>query len=77
MAQLNNPVEILNLLNKSNCRRCGEPTCLAFAAEVFKGRKQIDKCPHLGSTIIKKFGGRIEKPVNNELERRDVHKIIN
>jgi CO dehydrogenase/acetyl-CoA synthase gamma subunit (corrinoid Fe-S protein) len=47
MSTLNNPVEILKLLNKSNCRECHEATCLAFAAAVFKGRKRLQDCPHL------------------------------
>ncbi|MBF7096482.1 hypothetical protein IWB18_04950 [Alkalibacter sp. M17DMB] len=36
--------EIYNLLPKTNCRRCGYDTCLAFAAEVEKGTKQITAC---------------------------------
>ncbi|MFH1350796.1 MAG: (Fe-S)-binding protein, partial [Pseudomonadota bacterium] len=44
MSPLNNPVEILKLLDKSNCRRCNEATCLAFAAAVFKGKKRLDEC---------------------------------
>jgi len=61
MAQLNNPVEILRLLNKSNCKECKEPTCLAFAAAVFKGDKQLDECPYIEKDVIKKFGGKVEK----------------
>jgi len=61
MSQLNSPVEILKVLNKSNCRECNEPTCLAFAAAVFKGNKQLRECPHLESDIIERFGGKTEK----------------
>ena len=57
MAQLNNPVEILKVLNKSNCRECNELTCLAFAASVFKGNKQLVECPHLESDVIERFRG--------------------
>lgn len=42
-----NPMEIFKLLDKSNCKECGEPTCMAFAAAVFKGRKQLSACTHL------------------------------
>ena len=38
MAKLISPLEILKLLEKSNCRECGQATCLAFAAAVFKGQ---------------------------------------
>jgi hypothetical protein len=75
MAQLNNPIEILKLLEKSNCRQCNEPTCLAFAAAVFKGQKQLNECPHLESDIIEQFGGKttekrktIEQDMNESVE---------
>ena len=42
MSQLTNPMEIFKLLDKSNCRECREATCLAFAAAVFKGQKQLE-----------------------------------
>jgi hypothetical protein len=56
MAQLNSPIEILKLLEKSNCRDCGKPTCLAFASAVFKGEKRLEECPKLGSETIKQYG---------------------
>lgn len=66
MPQLNNPMEIFKLLNKSNCRECNEPTCLAFAVAVFKGQKQLNECPYLESDIIDRFGGNIKKGKNVE-----------
>lgn len=56
MTQLNNPMEIFRLLDKSNCRQCNEPTCLAFAATVFKSQRQLDECPHIDNDIIERFG---------------------
>jgi len=58
MSHLNNPMEIFKLLDRSNCRECNQPTCLAFAAAVFKGQKQLDECPHLERDIIERFGGK-------------------
>ena len=58
MARLKNPVEILKLLDKSNCRKCGESTCLAFAASVFNGKRSLVECPNLGDDIIERFEGR-------------------
>ncbi len=60
MSQSNNPVEILKILNKSNCGECNELTCLAFAAAVFKGNKQLAECPHLESDVIERFSGKAE-----------------
>ena len=42
-----NAMEIFKLLDKSNCRECGEKTCLAFAGAVYRGQKKIDECPRL------------------------------
>lgn len=50
-----NAMEIFQLLNKSNCRECGEKTCLAFAGAVFQGHKAIADCPHLGRDIVQRY----------------------
>jgi len=57
MDQFKNPMEIFKLLDKSNCRKCNKPTCLAFAAAVFQGQKQLDECPQLDREIIERHGG--------------------
>ena len=68
MSQLNNIMEIFKLLDKSNCRKCDEPTCLAFAAAVFKGEKQLAECPSLGSEIIERYGGKAGSKMTLEEE---------
>ena len=40
-------IEILRRLPKTNCRKCGEPTCMVFAARVAEGAKGVDDCPPL------------------------------
>jgi ArsR family metal-binding transcriptional regulator len=40
-------IEILKLLPKTNCRKCGESTCMVFAARVAEGAKGIEACPPL------------------------------
>lgn len=47
-----NMMQILKYLPMTNCRECGEPTCMAFAAKVRDGEKGPDDCPPL--TIEKK-----------------------
>ena len=42
-----NAMEIFLLLDKSNCRECGEKTCLAFAGAVFRGQKTVAECPRV------------------------------
>ncbi len=72
MAQLKNTMEIFKLLEKSNCRKCNEATCLAFAASVFQGKKQLNECPHLDQDIIARFDGNIEKQKTAEQDMDEV-----
>jgi len=41
-------IEILKLLPRTNCRDCGEPTCMVFAARMAEGVKEGADCPPLG-----------------------------
>jgi hypothetical protein len=66
MAQFNNVMEIFKLLDKSNCRECNEKTCLAFAAAVFAGKKQLDQCPHLDSQTLSQHGAKTGKKISFE-----------
>lgn len=40
-------MEILRLLPRSNCRACGQPTCLVFATRVSHGEAGPEDCPGL------------------------------
>jgi ArsR family metal-binding transcriptional regulator len=40
-------LDILKLLPKTNCRQCGEPTCMVFAVMVGQGEKTPAQCPAL------------------------------
>ena len=57
MAQFQNAMAVFKLLDKSNCRKCNEVTCLAFAAAVFKGTRELSECPSLSSDIIAQYTG--------------------
>ena len=39
--------EILKLLPKTNCKECGQPTCMVFATQVAEGAKGPEDCPPL------------------------------
>ncbi|HHE73884.1 MAG TPA: Fe-S cluster protein [Desulfobacteraceae bacterium] len=47
--------EIFKLLPKTNCRECGEPTCMVFAARVAEGAKGADACTPLDSDQLLKM----------------------
>lgn len=40
-------IEILRLLPKTNCRKCGQPTCMVFASQVVEGNGDAQHCPEL------------------------------
>lgn len=40
-------LDIYKLLPKTNCRKCGFATCLAFAMQLAKKAVGVDKCPYL------------------------------
>jgi acetyl-CoA decarbonylase/synthase complex subunit gamma len=40
-------IEIFKLLPKTNCKDCGEPTCLAFAMKLAAGKASLSACPHV------------------------------
>lgn len=68
MPAFKNAMEVFKLLNKSNCRKCNETTCLAFAGAVFTGRKTLDQCPYLGADVIEQYNGETRNPRVAEAE---------
>ncbi|WP_457577132.1 DUF3786 domain-containing protein [Desulfomarina sp.] len=56
MLQFNNVMEVFKLLDKTNCRKCREKTCMAFAAAVFKGEKRLDECPFISRDTAALYG---------------------
>jgi hypothetical protein len=68
MPPARNAMEIFARLDKSNCRRCGEKTCLALAGAVFTGKKSIRECPLLDAETYRIFDDGTEK--NAQVEER-------
>lgn len=48
-------MEILKLLPKTNCKECGDPTCMVFATRVAEGAKGVANCPSLTPDNRKKL----------------------
>jgi Domain of unknown function (DUF3786)/Putative Fe-S cluster len=55
MGTIKNVMELFKVLDKSNCRLCGEKTCLAFAGAVFTGNRRISECPCLDAETAARF----------------------
>ncbi|PWH19512.1 MAG: hypothetical protein DDG58_04850 [Ardenticatenia bacterium] len=41
------PMEVYQLLPKTNCGQCGQPTCFTFALKLVAGQKEPEDCPPL------------------------------
>jgi len=52
MSEFANAMEVFKLLDKSNCRKCNEKTCLAFASKVFLGTKPLELCPFVAGPVL-------------------------
>lgn len=64
-------VEILQLLDKSNCRECGLPSCLVFSLAVFKGQKHLCDCPRIDPQISRQYDGDTGAPPKATREMED------
>ncbi len=56
-------LEILKLLPKTNCKKCGQPTCMVFATRVADGAKGPEDCPAIeeeGSKKLSKYMSRFK-----------------
>ena len=45
-------LDIFKLTPKTNCKECGNPTCMAFAMKVAQGAVSLDKCPHMSADAL-------------------------
>jgi acetyl-CoA decarbonylase/synthase complex subunit gamma len=44
-------LDIYKLLPRTNCKKCGFQTCLAFAMQLAKKAVSLDKCPDVGAEV--------------------------
>lgn len=61
MAEFKTTMDVFKLLEKTNCRKCNKPTCLAFAAAVFQGQMPLSDCPFIDAATLKKYGTKNNK----------------
>ncbi len=69
MPQFKTLMDVFKLLEKSNCRKCGEKTCLAFAAAVFGGKRSLAECPLVPSEIAAEYAAPQERQAAMEDDR--------
>jgi acetyl-CoA decarbonylase/synthase complex subunit gamma len=56
-------IEIFKLLPKTNCKECGEPTCLAFAMKLAAGRAELSACPYVSEETKAKLSEAAAPPI--------------
>ena len=52
--QRSSVLDVLKILPRTNCRECGFPTCMSFAAMVSRQEIPPSQCPHLSPPISEK-----------------------
>ncbi len=58
-------VEIFKLLPKTNCKKCGFPTCLAFAMKLAQRQASIDACPDVSEDAKRILGEASAPPIRS------------
>jgi acetyl-CoA decarbonylase/synthase complex subunit gamma len=56
-------VEVFKLLPKTNCKKCGYPTCLAFAMKLAQRQASLESCPDVSEDAKQKLGEASAPPV--------------
>ncbi len=67
-------LDIYKLLPKTNCKKCGFPTCLAFAMALAGKKVSLDQCPDV-SEETKKILAEASEPPMRTLIIKDKYKI--
>jgi acetyl-CoA decarbonylase/synthase complex subunit gamma len=60
-------LEIFKLLPKTNCKKCGMPTCLAFAMALAQKRTKLENCPDVSNEAKEKLAAAAAPPMRKIL----------
>ena len=56
-------LDIYKLLAKTNCKKCGFPTCLAFAMQLAAKKASLDQCPSVSEEAKKALESASQPPI--------------
>ncbi|MDR1041484.1 MAG: acetyl-CoA decarbonylase/synthase complex subunit gamma [Deltaproteobacteria bacterium] len=56
-------IQIFKMLPGTNCKKCGVPTCLAFAMNLASGKAELDKCPDVSPESREKLAAASAPPI--------------
>ncbi|MHC1567058.1 MAG: (Fe-S)-binding protein [Candidatus Syntropharchaeia archaeon] len=68
-----NPMEIYKFLPKTNCKECGESTCMAFAVKLLSAQVKIEDCTQLSEEDIEKIRKIVSPPEGVEESGLVIH----
>jgi acetyl-CoA decarbonylase/synthase complex subunit gamma len=54
---------IYKMLPQTNCKECGDPTCLAFAMKLAAGKAELSKCPYVSDEAKEKLSEASAPPI--------------
>ena len=66
MASFKSVMDVFKLLDQSNCRKCNQKTCLAFAAQVFAGSRPLSDCPLVDPDTARMYAAGPDQPAAND-----------
>ena len=58
-------IQIFKLLPKTNCKKCGFPTCLAFAMKLAQGGVELSACPDVSEEATNTLGAASAPPIRS------------
>ncbi len=67
-------LDVYRLLPGTNCRRCGEATCLALAARLIFGEAHLADCPSLQEAELARNRGLLAEWLGLEIDGTDLQK---
>lgn len=68
-------LDIFKLLPKTNCKKCGKATCLAFAMQMAQKKASISECPDVSEESKCKLGAASAPPIKKVTIGRGVKEI--
>lgn len=68
-------LEIFKLLPKTNCKKCGKPTCLAFAMALAQKRAKLEECPDVSEEAKEQLAAAAAPPMRKVVFGSGDHQV--
>ncbi len=69
-------LDIFKLLPKTNCKKCGRPTCMVFAVQFAQKKANLDECPDATDDVKAALGAASAPPIRLvKIGTPDTHEI--